>query len=213
MLKLHGSPLSGFYNIAKHCLLEKGAPFEEVSTAPSQEPAFLAKSPMGKIPCLETAAGFLVETNVILDYIEDVHPTPPLYPADPWARAKTREIMRIVEHYVEAPAHRLAGHVIFKAPLPEAVREEVRPAAAKGLAALGRVAHFSPYITGANLTNADIFAYHSIVLARNMLQAVYGWDIVGEIKGMAAWFELMAGGRHAQAIATAQKAALAAMQK
>lgn len=213
MLKLHGMALSNYYNMVKHCLLEKGVAFEEAPAAPSQEPAYLAKSPMGKVPCLETAAGFLVETNVIMDYLEDVHPTPALYPADPWARAKTREIMRIVEHYIEAPAHRLVGHVLFKAPLSDAMREEIKPAAAKGLTALGRVARFNPYIAGTALTNADIFAYHSLMLVRSMMQAVYGWDIAGEVKGMASWFELMAGGKHAQAIATAQKAALAAMQK
>lgn len=213
MLKLHGIPLSNYYNMVKHCLLEKGVEFEETPAAPSQDPAYLAKSPMGKIPCLETAAGFLVETSVILDYLEEIYPTPALYPADPWARAKTREIMRIAEHYIEAPAHRLVGHVLFKAPLSDTAREEIKPAAAKGLAALGRVARFNPHIAGPALTNADIFAYHSLMLVRNMMQAVYGWDITGEVKGLAAWFEMMAGGKHAQAIAAAQKAALAAMPK
>ena len=213
MLKLHGMALSNYYNMVKHCLLEKGVAFEEAPAAPSQDPAYLAKSPMGKVPCLETAAGFLVETSVILDYIEDIHPTPALYPADPWARAKTREIMRIVEHYIEAPAHRLVGHVLFKAPLSDAMREEIKPAAAKGLAALGRVARFNPYIAGSALTNADIFAYHSLMLVRNMMQTVYGWDITDEVKGLSTWFDLMAKGKNAQAIAVAQKAALAAMQK
>ena len=54
MLKLHGAPLSNYYNMAKALLLEKRLPFEEVMAAPSQQPAFLEISPMGKIPVLQT---------------------------------------------------------------------------------------------------------------------------------------------------------------
>ena len=56
-MKLHGVPLSNFYNMAKHALIEKDVHFEEVVTPPSQDPAFLAKSPMGKVPLLETPEG------------------------------------------------------------------------------------------------------------------------------------------------------------
>ncbi|MCB1617753.1 MAG: glutathione S-transferase N-terminal domain-containing protein, partial [Pseudomonadales bacterium] len=50
MLKLYGFAVSNYYNIVKHYLLEKEIPFEAVTVAPSQEPALLAKSPMGKVP-------------------------------------------------------------------------------------------------------------------------------------------------------------------
>ena len=46
-LKLHGFPLSNYYNI-KAALLEAGAEFEDERTAPSQEDAYLAVSPMAK---------------------------------------------------------------------------------------------------------------------------------------------------------------------
>ena len=70
MLKLHGFAVSNFYNMIQHTLLEKGIEFEEVMAVPSQDNEFLEKSPMGKIPCLETPQGFLAETDVILDYLE-----------------------------------------------------------------------------------------------------------------------------------------------
>jgi len=72
MLKLHGFSVSNYTNMIKQCLLEKGIEFEQIDARPSQEDEFLAKSPMGKIPCLETADGFLVETSTILDYLEEV---------------------------------------------------------------------------------------------------------------------------------------------
>ena len=76
MIKLHGAPLSNYYNMVKTALLEKNISFEEVLTPPSQNPDYLAKSVMGKIPCIETKRGFLAETHAILDYLEESHATP-----------------------------------------------------------------------------------------------------------------------------------------
>ena len=83
MLKLHGFSVSNYANMVKHCLIEKGIDFEQVHVTPSQEPEFRAISPMGKIPCLETPQGCLIETSVILDYLEDFYPEPALRPAEP----------------------------------------------------------------------------------------------------------------------------------
>jgi len=66
MLKLHGFSVSNYTNMVKQNLLEKSIEFEQIDARPSQEDEFLAKSPMGKIPCLETADGFLVETYIEL---------------------------------------------------------------------------------------------------------------------------------------------------
>jgi len=137
MLKLYGSPISNYYNMVKHTLLAKGIPFEEVAAGPSQEPDYLRKNPRGKIPCLETPQGFLSETNVIMDFLEDTHPQPALYPADAYARAQVKQIMRIVEHYIEAPSHRFVGTVLFGAPKSPAMVKEVRPEVELGLAASG----------------------------------------------------------------------------
>ena len=71
MLKLHGFAVSNYFNMVKLALLEKGVNFEVVDVYPNQEESFLSRSPMGKVPVLETDAGFISETNVILDYIED----------------------------------------------------------------------------------------------------------------------------------------------
>jgi glutathione S-transferase len=120
MLKLHGIPLSNCYNIVKQAMLEKGIPFQEISQPPSQDEAFLAISPMGKIPCIETPGGYLAESLAIIEYLEETHPVPKLYPAGTFDRARAREIIKIAELYLDAPARRLLGHVLFGAPLPQA---------------------------------------------------------------------------------------------
>jgi len=75
-MKLHGMPLSNYFNMAKHAVLAKGIACEFVNTRPSQEADYLAKSPMGKIPLLETERGFLTETDAILDYLDEAFPGP-----------------------------------------------------------------------------------------------------------------------------------------
>ncbi|MGR8947427.1 MAG: glutathione S-transferase N-terminal domain-containing protein, partial [Gammaproteobacteria bacterium] len=62
MIKLYGFPVSNYYNMVKFAMLEKGVDFEEVSVMPSQEAEYLAKSPMGKVPCIETSDGFISES-------------------------------------------------------------------------------------------------------------------------------------------------------
>ena len=72
VLKLHGFTVSNYFNMVKMALIEKGIDFEFVDVRPNQEGNFLAKSPMGKVPCLETDDGFISETNVIFEYLEDL---------------------------------------------------------------------------------------------------------------------------------------------
>ena len=66
MIKLYGFTVSNYFNMVKMALLEKGIEFDFVDTMPSQENDYLAKSPMGKVPCIETEHGFLSETSVIM---------------------------------------------------------------------------------------------------------------------------------------------------
>src|SRR5690554_7676372 len=64
MLRLHGFAVSNYFNMVKLALLEKGIPFEINTVRGNQSPEFLAISPRGKVPCLETEQGFINETNV-----------------------------------------------------------------------------------------------------------------------------------------------------
>jgi glutathione S-transferase len=186
MLKLHGISVSNYTNMVKQCLLEKGIEFEQLGASPNQGDDFLAISPMGKIPCLETAEGFLVETSVILDYLEEAHAEPPMYPSQAFERAKAREVMRATELYIELVARRHLAATYFGGERSEEAYAEVRPQVEKGLQALGQLASFDPYVMGSEFGIADIFVYHSIQLASQILKRVYDWDIMAENPGLAA---------------------------
>jgi len=211
-IKLHGLPLSNYYNMAKLSLLEKGIDFEEVGVRPSQEADYLARSPMGKIPCIETPEGFLSETRVIMDYLEEIRPAPALYPGGVWARARARQAIAVCEHYVELVARRHVGFAFFGAPRSQEAFEQVRPAMERGLAAFARTTTLAPYVCGATFGFADIFAYYTFGLAGMVMKAVYDWDIVAEVPGLAECLERTRERAATQQCDAAQQAARAAFQ-
>tara|TARA_R110002096_G_scaffold22675_8_gene72705 strand:- start:1167 stop:1814 length:648 start_codon:yes stop_codon:yes gene_type:complete len=184
MIKLNGTPVSNYYNMAKLAMIEKDMAFEEIANPASQDAAYKKKSPMGKMPFIETEAGCLAETSVILDYLEAIKPLPALYPGDAFAKAKTQEVMRIVEHYIELAARRHYGHVFFKAPKSDAAVAEVRPVIENGLTALQQLCAFGPYLMGKEFTYADIVAHNSFGYANMVTQAIYDWDIVAAVPGL-----------------------------
>lgn len=191
MLKLHGISLSNYTNMVKQCLIEKGIEFEQVDARPSQDDDFLAKSPMGKIPCLETPDGFLIETAAILDYLEEVYPTPAMYPTDAFAKAKAREIMHLTELYIELAARRHLGATFFGGERSEDAMTEVRPQVEKGLQAFTQLTDFGPYVMGGDFGNVDIFVYHSFRLAGMILKRTYDWDITSAAPGFDTFLAAM----------------------
>lgn len=209
-MKLHGIALSNYFNMAKHAVLLKGIACEFITTRPSQEPGFLAKSPMGKVPVLETEQGFLSETDAILDYLDEAFPGQKLFPQDAFARAKVRQLMKVQELYVETPAHNLIG-ALFGRELPQHVKDASQPDARKGIAALGRLAQFSPWIAGSEFTAADIVVFYSFVLSNRITQVVYGWDMLNDLPGLRDWFRRFEALDLAQQVLADNRAALAAL--
>ena len=72
-------------------LAEKGIEYETVAIDLSDRPAWLyEKNPLGKVPVLEEDAFCLPESAVIMEFLEERYPDPPLLPADPAERALAR---------------------------------------------------------------------------------------------------------------------------
>jgi len=92
MLKLHGALLSPFVRKVRVVLGEKQVPYDLVPANPFEKsPAFLKLSPLGRIPALEDEQGrSLADSSVIAEYLEERFPKPPLFPTDPYERARTR---------------------------------------------------------------------------------------------------------------------------
>jgi glutathione S-transferase len=72
-------------------LAEKGLEYETVVIDLAARPDWLyEKNPLGKVPVLEEDALCLPESAVIMEYLEERYPEPPLLPADPADRALVR---------------------------------------------------------------------------------------------------------------------------
>lgn len=187
MLKLYGFPSSNYYNMVKMALMEKGAPYEDVRVYSGQTEEFLSKSAMGKVPCLETPEGFISETSVILEYIEDAVDGPSFYPADAYGRARTRELLKYCELYLELPARRCYGEAFFgTGPVSDEVKASVRPVMEKGCRAMQRLGSFSPYLAGDHITYADFMFLHSFPMAAAVAKKVFDWNLMDACPEAAA---------------------------
>lgn len=201
MLKLYGFPLSNYYNKVKLTLLEKGVPFEEVLVGFGTE-GKAGKSPLGKVPYIETEQGFLCESQAIVDYIEARWPTPALIPADPWQAAKVRELIAYCDLHVELCGRQLYSQAFFGGTLPEKFIERVKGDLIKNLAAFKQLAQFAPYAAGDTFTMADCAVYVSLPLTALASKIVCGEDLVA-----AAGIDWKAYVKLIEARPTAQKVA------
>jgi glutathione S-transferase len=180
-LRLHGHPISNYYNKAKMALLEKGVPFEEVLVKTGRtDDEVLSASPLGKIPYLTLGDGrSLCESQVIVDWLEAAHPNPPLIPADPYEAAKVRELATFVDWHLEMTARQLYGPAFFGAePLSEKNAQRIRRELEMRIAGFKRLAKFAPYVAGAQFTIADCAAANSLPLVGMATKAVYGEDLL-----------------------------------
>ncbi|WP_434767094.1 glutathione S-transferase [Pseudomonas triticicola] len=210
MFKLYGFAVSNYYNMVKLALLEKGLPFEEVTFYPTQTPDSLAISPRGKVPVLGVDAGYINETAIILEYLEQSEKATPLLPSDPFERAQVLAIAKEIELYIELPGRACYGEAFFGVTLPEAIKEKTRTELLLGFAALGRHGKFAPYVAGDSLSIADLYFLYSVPLACAVGQKLFGIDLLAEMPQAKALLERLEQNPHVQKIAADKDAAMPA---
>lgn len=81
----------------------KGIPYDTVPIHLQKEgginrkPEFRAINPHMRLPALRLDSGdVLIQSLAIIDYLDDIHPQPPLLPRDPIAKAKVRAIAEVI---------------------------------------------------------------------------------------------------------------------
>ena len=98
-------------------LEHKGVPYEPRRVRFDREglkgPAFLAVNPRGRVPAIEHDGMALRESAVILEYLEDRFPAPPLLPGDARGRAKVRLLAREADEHLYPALRRLLSQVLF----------------------------------------------------------------------------------------------------
>lgn len=97
MITLYSGPLSLFSRKIEIALREKALPFERIMVPFNQttgydpkHPEVVAINPKQQVPVLNDDGIVLYDSTVILEYLEDAYPEPPLFPLCPGARARCR---------------------------------------------------------------------------------------------------------------------------
>jgi glutathione S-transferase len=192
MLKLCGFHISNYHNKVRLALLEKGIAFEEnANVRPSQKDEYLALSPMGKVPYLDVGGTRLCESGVILEYLEDAYPQKPLLPTDPLARAKVRELAKVIDLHLELVARRLYAGLFFGGTLSDETKEAVAKDLAKGVRAFKALAKFEPFIAGKELTFADCAAAVHLPLVSLSTKLAYGRDVLEGIPEVKPYLKML----------------------
>ncbi|MEN3296982.1 MAG: glutathione S-transferase [Burkholderiales bacterium] len=181
MLKLCGFAASNYYNKVKFALLEKGVEFEEKLVWADRSPALIEKSPLGKIPFIETEQGVVCESQVIMEYLEDAYPQKPLLPSDPFAAGKVRELLTFIELHLELVARELYAEAFFGGKVSDEVKSRTQKLLTRNAKAFAKLAKFSPYIAGAEFTMADCAAMVHLPLVGMASKIVYGEDVLADL--------------------------------
>ena len=205
MLKLCGFAVSNYHNKVKIALLEKGIPFEEALVYTSQKEDMLQRSPMGKVPYIETPQGNLSESTVINEYLEDMYPQQPLLPAEPFARAKVRELCNLIDMHLELHARRLYPLAFFGGTVSDETKEQARKELEKGVRALARLAKWGPFIAGDKMTYADCSAFVHLPLVSMATKKIYGADMLEGLAEVKPYLAMMKARPHMQKVEADRK--------
>ena len=181
-LKLCGFSASNYYNQIKLQLLEKQVAFEEemVKTG-STDPAVLERTPMGKVPFLDTGVGCISESLACAEYLEAQYPQHALLPSDPFAAAKVRELVIYIELHLELVARELYAEAYFGGRISDAVKERARKLLVRGVQAFAQLAIFKPYVAGDQFTLADCAAIVHLPVVAGATKIIYGEDLLSAL--------------------------------
>ena len=155
VLELYINALSPFTRAAELQLEMKGVEFNRIT--PDREfvqgDAFRAVNPLRKIPVLMVDGTAVIESRVISDLIEELHPTPALLPESLIDRARVRMLATIAANYLATPGVQMfANKRDSNSPDIDA---DARSLLARGLAALEHWIAPGPYAAGEMRTVAD----------------------------------------------------------
>ncbi|MCB2098501.1 MAG: glutathione S-transferase family protein [Parvularculaceae bacterium] len=113
-MKLISAALSLFAKKVEIALAEKAidcqrelAAFSQTAGYSPRHPDVLAHNPKRQVPVLIDGDFVLYDSTVIIEYLEDLKPSPPLYPTSPRERARCRLLELYADEVILAPLKEL----------------------------------------------------------------------------------------------------------
>jgi len=134
-MKLYSGPLSLFTAKVRIALDEKSLPYQRVEVGWSlrdrylpHHPDVVAYNPKRQVPVLVDGDVVVTDSTLILEYLEDRYPDPPLAPRDPIARARCRQLEAAADELLFPPIWDLIEGVFYAAAGGGAAAERVEAA-------------------------------------------------------------------------------------
>jgi glutathione S-transferase len=149
-------------------------------------------SPVGRIPVLEVEDGIIPESEVIAEYLDDLHPTRSLAGDTPRERAGVRLISRIADIYLMNNIFMVLPQINRKTRV-DAVRDLLVGQVQRGMGALERHISHGGFAVGDKLTRADCTLVPALWLCQNTVPRL---DVANPIEGtqhVAAYWEFIQG--------------------
>jgi glutathione S-transferase len=156
-------------------LAEKGVAYDtievSIAAAEHQKPEFRKKNPLALLPVLELADGrVLRESMAICRYIEELHPEPNLFGADPWERAQIEQWNRHAELELLLPIAQMFRntHAFWAGRIKQAPEygEILRETVLSRFDWIEQELAQRPYLAGPRFTVADITALCAVDFGR-----------------------------------------------
>lgn len=189
---LYSGPMSLFTGKVRIALDEKGLDYELVSVPFSRagyepkHPKVVEINPKRQVPVLVDGELAIYDSTIILEYLEERHPTPSLYPRDPAAKARCRVLEAAADEILFPPVLDLVREVFYK---PDGAGRDVT-LVENGKAAIA--AHYDrverqlgeqPYLCGSDATVADVAYFMTITFATSL-----GQGLMERHPGLQAWY-------------------------
>jgi glutathione S-transferase len=117
MTSLFEHPLAPYAQRCKIALYEKGLDFELktpdlfAGTTPGD---FVAANPRAEVPALVDGDVSIFDSTVILEYVEERWPAPPLLPRTPAERARARMVEDVCDTHYDAVNWGMMELLVFK---------------------------------------------------------------------------------------------------
>ncbi len=187
---LYEHPLSSYAQKVKIAMREKGVAFEVETPAGlgagTAGGPFAASSPRNEVPALVDGEARIFDSTIILEYLEDRFPTPPLLPRDPLARAEARMIEDVCDTLYEAINWGLGEIAWFKR-AEGAKAEEMRATAARQTAELQ--AWLTDKLNGRDWFNGESFGWADLSVAPYLNRSFHYGLGTPESSQLARWRE------------------------
>jgi glutathione S-transferase len=194
---VYGFAGSTFTRIVRMAFAEKAVPYEHVAVGihdgANRSAEHLARHPFGKVPALGVDGTYVYETDAILELLEGLHPEPPLFPDDVFARARMRQWMSVIHTYAyPAMVSVLMWERLLK---PMMGREPDMDAVADVLPEVRRqLGLFDEQLAGTACLAGDAFSAADLYLAAVVAfvaRTPEGPDLLAAAPHVARWWENM----------------------